>query len=125
MSGHPTARETAMRTAAAWSVALSVALSMPARAQNARGGDTISVPVHDVHYDVTFKRSNAQERMIDVAMSMTAGANGSVVLSLPAWTPGAYEISNFARWVGGFAPTGDGKPLQWDKIDYDTWRIRT
>jgi predicted metalloprotease with PDZ domain len=47
-----------------------------------------------------------------------------VVLSLPAWTPGAYEISNFARWVVGFEATGDGKPVTWDKLDFDTWRIR-
>ena len=47
-----------------------------------------------------------------------------MVLSLPAWTPGAYEISNFSRWVVGFEATGDGKALTWDKLDYDTWRIR-
>jgi predicted metalloprotease with PDZ domain len=29
----------------------------------------------------------------------------------------------FARWVQEFSVTGDGKPLQWDKVDYDTWRI--
>ena len=26
---------------------------------------------------------------------------GPVLLSLPAWTPGAYEINNFARWISG------------------------
>ncbi len=55
-------------------------------------------------------------------MVTTGGA--PVILSLPAWTPGAYEISNFARWVTEFAATSDGKPLTWDKMDFDTWRIR-
>ena len=47
-----------------------------------------------------------------------------MLLSLPAWTPGAYEITNFARWVSDFTPTAGGRPLAWDKLDYDTWRIQ-
>jgi len=78
-----------------------------------------------VRYDVTFMRSNGQQRVIDVAMSFNTAGTSPVLLSLPAWTPGAYEISNFSRWVVEFAVTGDGnKPLTWDKLDYDTWRIR-
>jgi predicted metalloprotease with PDZ domain len=70
-------------------------------------------------------RSNGQQRAIDVAMSFNTAGTSPVLLSLPAWTPGAYEISNFSRWVVEFAVTGDGnKPLTWDKLDYDTWRIR-
>ena len=37
-------------------------------------------------------------------MSFDVGGTGPVLLSLPAWTPGAYEISNFARWVVNFSP---------------------
>lgn len=111
-------------------VALLSLAAAPARAQagsavNARAGaDTVSAPIKDVHYDVTFLRANAETRVIDVAMSFTTSGSAAVVLSLPAWTPGAYEISNFARWVTGFEASGDGKPLTWDKLDYDTWRIR-
>jgi predicted metalloprotease with PDZ domain len=86
--------------------------------------DTISAPIRDVHYDVTYLRANAQRRAVDVAMTFTTAGIAPVVLSLPAWTPGAYEISNFARWVTDFSVTGDGKPAAWDKLDFDTWRIR-
>lgn len=93
-------------------------------AQAARS-DSTSAPIRDVHYDVTFLRSNGQQRMVDVAMTFApAGGMAPVVLSLPAWTPGAYEISNFARWVTAFDVTGDGKPLVWDKLDFEKWRIR-
>ena len=91
-------------------------------AQAARN-DSISAPVHDVHYDVTFMRANARQRWVDVAMTFTTTGTAPVVLSLPAWTPGAYEISNFARWVTGFNATASGKELVWDKLDYDTWRV--
>ncbi|MDQ6768672.1 MAG: PDZ domain-containing protein, partial [Gemmatimonadota bacterium] len=44
--------------------------------------------------------------------------------SLPAWTPGAYEISNFARNISNFSAEEAGNSLSWDKLDPDTWRIR-
>lgn len=92
-------------------------------AQSVRN-DSLSAPIRDVRYDVTLMRANAQQRMLDVVMTFSTTGTSPVVLSLPAWTPGAYEISNFARWVGGFDATGDGKPLVWDKLDYEKWRIR-
>ncbi len=87
--------------------------------------DSVSSPIHDVHYDVTFTRAEAEHHVVSVSMSFTTAGTAPVLLSLPAWTPGAYELSNFARWVTDFEPTAEnGKPLVWDKLDYDTWRVR-
>lgn len=48
------------------------------------------------------------------------------LVSLPAWSPGSYEIMNYARYVHGFsAATPDGRPLFSDKAAPDTWRIVT
>lgn len=88
-----------------------------------RRADSVSAPVRDIRYDVTFMREQASDHVVDVAMSFATTGSGTVLLSLPAWTPGAYEISNFARWVTGFEAAGDGKPITWDKLDYDTWRV--
>jgi predicted metalloprotease with PDZ domain len=88
------------------------------------GGDSISAPIRDVHYDVTFMREHAQRRAVDVTMTFATTGSATVLLSLPAWTPGAYEISNFSRWVTSFEATGDGHALTWDKLDYDTWRVK-
>jgi predicted metalloprotease with PDZ domain len=50
----------------------------------------------------------------------------TLLVSLPAWSPGSYEIMNFARYVHTFtAATPGGRPLFWDKADQDTWRIAT
>ncbi len=92
-------------------------------AQAARN-DSVSAPIHDVRYDVTFLRANAEQRVVDVEMTFGTAGTAPVVLALPAWTPGAYEIDNFSRWVIGFDATGDGKPLTWDKLDFEKWRIR-
>ena len=48
-----------------------------------------------------------------------------MVLSLPAWTPGAYEISNFVRWVIGLRrDAATASRSAGTRLDYDTWRIR-
>jgi predicted metalloprotease with PDZ domain len=101
-----------------------LALVPSALAAQVARNDSVSAPIHDVRYDVTYMRASAPYRVVDVAMSFTTAGTSNVVLALPAWTPGAYEISNFARWVGAFDVSGDGKPLSWDKLDFEKWRIR-
>jgi predicted metalloprotease with PDZ domain len=83
-----------------------------------------SAPIANVRYDLTFDSTTASRRSIEVAMSFDVTGPGAVLLSLPSWTPGAYEIGNFARWVVGFTPTGSDSALTWDKLDYDTWRVQ-
>ena len=83
-----------------------------------------SAPVSDLHYEVTFNRQTAADRIARVVTTFAAAGGQPVILSLPAWTPGAYEISNFARRVLNFSATAAGRALSWDKVDFDTWRIR-
>ncbi|HSU92453.1 MAG TPA: PDZ domain-containing protein, partial [Gemmatimonadaceae bacterium] len=45
-------------------------------------------------------------------------------LALPAWTPGSYELTYWARNVSDFAASSGGRQLSWDKADYQTWRVR-
>lgn len=79
--------------------------------------------ITQIHYELKFTAALARQRAVDVQMTFTAAAAGPVALSLPAWTPGAYEISNFARQVSQFSATSDGADLVWEKQDYDTWRL--
>ena len=84
-----------------------------------------SAAISDVRYAVTFKALQGIERGVDVSMSFTATGKEPVLLSLPIWTPGDYEVSWFARNVSRFAATSRGKPLMWDKSSPYTWRIVT
>src|SRR4051812_23566935 len=83
-----------------------------------------SAPIANVRYEVVADSAALATRTLGVTTSFDVADNGVVLLSLPAWTPGAYEISNFSRWVSNFRPTQNGVPLKWDKLDYDTWRVR-
>jgi predicted metalloprotease with PDZ domain len=83
-----------------------------------------SAPITNLRYELTFDSTTARQRTIKVAMSFDVGGQAPVLLSLPAWTPGAYEISNFSRWVLNFSAGTADKSVRWDKLDYDTWRVQ-
>jgi predicted metalloprotease with PDZ domain len=102
-----------------------VSLALLALAATSPGPAAVSAPISNIQYDITFNRETAAQKQLAVSMSFDVTGSGDVLLSLPAWTPGAYEVTNFARWVSSFSPTAGGKALRWDKLDYDTWRIRT
>ena len=107
---------------------LAVTLASPASAQRRRATPVsrapASIPISNIRYQVTFDSAAAAARTLRLRMSFDAASAGTVLLSLPAWTPGAYEVSNFAANVLDFAPAAGGQALTWDKLDPDTWRIR-
>ncbi|HZS59942.1 MAG TPA: PDZ domain-containing protein [Gemmatimonadaceae bacterium] len=83
-----------------------------------------SAPISHIHYDVAADSADVATRSLGIATTFDVDGPGQVILALPGWTPGAYEMSWFARWVNDLTvTTADGKPLIWDKVDYQTWRI--
>jgi predicted metalloprotease with PDZ domain len=82
-----------------------------------------SAALADIDYQVTFDRPAAQSRSIGVEMTFRTLGSEPVVLSLPAWTPGSYELDNYARNIQNFEARAGGEALRWDKVDYDTWRV--
>jgi predicted metalloprotease with PDZ domain len=80
--------------------------------------------ITNIRYELTFDSTTAGRRTVRVGMHFDVGGAGPVLLSVPAWTPGAYEISNYARKVSAFEAKSAGHQLAWDKTDYDTWRVR-
>jgi predicted metalloprotease with PDZ domain len=100
-------------------------VALQAQSLAAAGGALpASTPVSDLRYEVTLDSTTATARQIDVVTTMTVDGTGPVVLSLPAWTPGAYQMVWFARWVSAFTPTdAHGHALTWTMLDYQTWRI--
>jgi predicted metalloprotease with PDZ domain len=106
---------------------LAAACLLPAAAraqrQAAAAPPPRSAPLADLRYEVSFDSASAARRTVSVAVSFEVGGPGRVLLSFPIWTPGSYEVSNFARYVTGFSAVAGEKELDWDKLDYDTWRI--
>ena len=105
------------------SVALSITVT-PANSQRTTAPTApVSAPITNVRYSVTFNRTTAAQRALRVSMMFNVAGNEAVLLSMPSWTPGAYEISDYVRKITGLAITGEGGTPRWDKLDPDTWRV--
>jgi predicted metalloprotease with PDZ domain len=75
--------------------------------------------------DYLVRVENPGTRLYHVEATLPASGSETLV-SLPAWTPGFYEIENYARYVRNFAAEDDGgAPLRWKKTDKDTWLIHS
>jgi predicted metalloprotease with PDZ domain len=80
--------------------------------------------VGNLRYEVVADREAMAARRLRVTTTFDVAGAAPVLLSLPMWTPGAYENGDFARNVAGFGATQRGAALRWDKVDMDTWRVR-
>ena len=99
-----------------------LAIALPLGAQ-ARPVALRSAPITDVRYTLNFTAGLGVERSVEVGMTFAVSGRDPVVLSMPVWTPGSYEVNNWARFLSDFHATAKGKELRWDKSDPDTWRI--
>lgn len=77
-----------------------------------------------MHYRIS--SSNPASRLIEVEFILTELATPTVELQLPAWRPGRYELQNFAKNIQRFEIFDQtGKPLAFQKITKDRWRVQT
>jgi predicted metalloprotease with PDZ domain len=86
----------------------------------------VAVPLsaQSVRYDVSI--TDPAAHLFHVEAAFPAGNVDTLRVSLPAWSPGNYEIQNYARYVRHFAARdAAGHVLFWDRADKDTWRVVT
>lgn len=112
---------------AAWAV-----LAGPASAQGRAGAGValgaqerapVSAELTGLRFEVAVGPQQVADAALQVRVRFDVRGRAPILLSMPAWTPGAYEIANHARGVLAFTATQAGRPLRWDKLDADTWRI--
>jgi predicted metalloprotease with PDZ domain len=67
--------------------------------------------------------------MFEVEMHVKRGPGSPAkddILVMPVWTPGSYLIREFERQVQDFtASDAAGTPIQWQKINKNSWRVAT
>ena len=83
----------------------------------------VSVPVHDVRYDVTVDSAGTTMEKLKVEMSFSVARSGAVIVALPVWAPGDYRLQWFARRVSEFTATEAGHALNWNKVGPQTWSV--
>src|SRR3954467_7337699 len=83
-----------------------------------------SAPITNIAYEITADSGAVGRHQLGVSMTFDASGTAPVVLALPAWSPGHYVLLWFARRVSNFAPQQNGAPLEWRKLDFQTWEIK-
>ena len=83
---------------------------------------------HDITFTVSMPRPHTHLFEIDIAIKEQGliMSLAEVSLVMPVWTPGSYLVREFERNVQDFAAAdATGKPLKWEKINKNTWRVVT
>jgi predicted metalloprotease with PDZ domain len=77
----------------------------------------------------TVSMSKPHTHLLEVEMRITEHGATNVsedVLVMPVWTPGSYLIREYERHVQNFsAIDASGRALPWEKINKNSWRIKT
>lgn len=74
----------------------------------------------------TFSYTKPHRHFIDIEMRIFEHSSPELIVQLPAWRPGRYELGNFAKNIQYFKVfDAQGHPLKFQKITKDTWKIST
>ena len=70
--------------------------------------------------------SKPEKHFIDFKVSIDLNGEDEIILQLPSWRPGRYELANFAKNIKDFKVTNNSNfPISFKKINKDTWKIIT
>lgn len=76
-------------------------------------------------YQFELSWKNPVTHLYDVGITVQKAAGKHTDFVMPAWRPGRYILQNFAAAISRFQATDEnGKPLEWQKTDKDTWRVQ-
>lgn len=76
-----------------------------------------------INFEISFKEPQAHYAEVEMTMSGIA-AKDYVDLKMPVWTPGSYLVREFAKSVEDFGASANGKPIKFEKVTKNTWRVR-
>jgi predicted metalloprotease with PDZ domain len=80
-----------------------------------------------IAFAVAMPKPHTHMLEVEVRLNSNSGpAKSEQVLVMPVWTPGSYLIREFARHVQDFAAfDAAGHPLNWEKMNKNSWRVIT
>jgi predicted metalloprotease with PDZ domain len=91
--------------------------------RNAASSTIPPAAVTDIRYEITADSAAIAARKLVVVTTFRVASTKPVRLSLPAWLPGYYELERYAREVSNFSAEGNGVPIEWRRVDPQTWEV--
>lgn len=77
-----------------------------------------------MHY--LFSCQQAAQHVVDIEFSLPCEGREEVIVRLPTWRPGRYELGNFAKSVRGLRmQSGLGEAVPFKKVDSHAWQVNT
>ncbi len=75
-----------------------------------------------VHF--TLSLQHPEKNIVHVTLQCNTRGEKDVTFKMPQWTPGYYQVMNYANYVTNFSASGnDGKSLAWNKANTNTWVV--
>ena len=73
-----------------------------------------------------FSYKDPQKHLIDIEFIADKISSAEILIQLPAWRPGRYELGNFAKNIKTFSAFDEkGNALAFQKITKDCWKVQT
>ena len=77
-----------------------------------------------IHYNISYNKPN--RHFVDFEFSTNTNGEKSILLQLPAWRPGRYELANYAQNIQKWdALDENGGKLSFQKLTKDLWEVQT
>lgn len=85
---------------------------------------SLSAQRDTLYYEVSMENPHQSRYQVKLNYKVEPGQN--IDLSMPAWSPGHWQILDFGNTIDEWSVFDDnGKPLPFEKIGLNTWRIST
>lgn len=77
-----------------------------------------------MHYQISY--TNADERFIQLTLTIERIQQNEIFIQLPSWRPGRYELQNFAKNIRKFQIVDvQGRQVAYTKTTKDRWKVQT
>jgi predicted metalloprotease with PDZ domain len=77
-----------------------------------------------IQYIVSYTKPHTH--FVDIEFIATTNGANEMLVQLPAWRPGRYELGNFAKNIQKWAIVDEkGNALKFQKITKDSWKVQT
>ncbi|MBO9637702.1 MAG: M61 family metallopeptidase [Siphonobacter aquaeclarae] len=84
----------------------------------------LSIPAVAQQLTYTVTTPDPASHLVHVELQVDGSTNAAPVFKMPVWTPGYYQLMNYAGNVSGFTATdAQGKTLTWSKPTPSSWKI--